>query len=635
MGVTFLWSKYARSEQLSPETLQTDAQATQIRICGYIFCLIVLSAAQLVSAQQQEQFTANSPIGRLVFGKPQTADGPLAKSISASTPPTSSCPSTTTAATSYSPLYNPNGMTQKQLIETLGPSPGLDLLSSETRNNQKVVTIVHVLRWADAGHTTVAFQTWYKYDPARRYGWAYVTHTGLDVKGSFIGGKQDFRLVYIHLDSKICDDGQPESVTATNTLVKNVTYTIKTQKQQPALESQLSTLATIISPLSNLHAPEAGYYSVFEFHSNFKNSTLTVSASFDTSGTKSQNAPAPQVSAQSYTPIAALGVAATIVSRVSSPSSGSLTAAQQQALDKVSHAIASATPSLSNLADQGAGIPTIPTFSTPNSGLTAAAQIVLSAASSTNTLSDAQQQALQAVAQALLEAASAFATPNTTAKDAQTPKTITDADSTYSTPLRASAQLLFASFQPQNSQKNKPATGTTPGQQPASSTSKPQSSGNTASTSAQPQTAANSIASQTYTNQPLQWFSLSAVVPLTSYKDLSYNSTGGNLQAQTVNRQNVYVTANFYYPKIELSQNTFRWLPNPMFGLPLKGQPLRNSLYGFSDGWRWIQPFWGIVLDVQQVGTSGTTSLHNRYVRKGVYGVGISLSDLASKIAGK
>jgi hypothetical protein len=149
------------------------------------------------------------------------------------------------------------------------------------------------------------------------------------------------------------------------------------------------------------------------------------------------------------------------------------------------------------------------------------------------------------------------------------------------------------------------------------------------------QTAANDLAAQTYTNQPSQWFGLGFAVPLKSYKDVQYQQSGSSLQPNTINRQNVYLTANVYLPAVETGNLAFRWLPHPFFGVPIKGEPLRNTMVGIGNGFRWLQPFWGVVFDLQKVPATSNVALHNRLVIKGVYGLNLSVDAVAKALLPK
>lgn len=148
-------------------------------------------------------------------------------------------------------------------------------------------------------------------------------------------------------------------------------------------------------------------------------------------------------------------------------------------------------------------------------------------------------------------------------------------------------------------------------------------------------TAANSLASQQYTNQPLQWIGLGFAVPLKSYRDLQYQQSGSTIQPTTINRQNVYLTVSAYVPPVEAKNLALRWLPHPFFGVPIKGQPLKQTMVGVGAGYKWLEPFWGIVFDEQSIKASGMNEIQTHWVRKGVYGINISVTAAAKSLISK
>jgi len=144
-------------------------------------------------------------------------------------------------------------------------------------------------------------------------------------------------------------------------------------------------------------------------------------------------------------------------------------------------------------------------------------------------------------------------------------------------------------------------------------------------------TAANALATQAFTNERPAYVGLGVAVPLNSYRDLTYDQSGSTLTPKTVTRQNVYVTANLYLPPSAPGLMAVRWIPHPFFGLPIKGQPLRNMAAGLAFGLKWAEPFAGIVFD-DQAQVSGTTT-QNRWVRKGIFGLNISVSALKTALS--
>ncbi len=350
------------------------------------------------------------------------------------------------------------------------------------------VTIFHILRWADATHQNVKFQSWYIYDPARNDAWTYLKkqRTAYET-GTYIAGRQSFRLIAVHLDSQFLGStSESFSGVAGGLKLKHpFGYKVNIAKTQTQLQQDASTVLSILgltkaaaAPADNLFeeklAPppppgEIGYFLIYDFHSAMSTSNVTVSVSLP--------------------------------------------------------------------ADN-------PSKNTPDPTLTS----------------------------------SFVANPNAVVPKAKATK------------------------------------------------------GAKASTGAQGGSGsqANSLGSQTYHNEKPALFGLSAVVPITSYKDLTYSA--GAVSPTTVNRQNIYITGNLYLPPVAIGSTSFRWLPHPFVGLPIKGQPLRNSLYGISAGWQYFEPFFGVVLDVQQI-KDAAGNPENHFVRKGVYGVSISISALSKALS--
>jgi hypothetical protein len=148
-------------------------------------------------------------------------------------------------------------------------------------------------------------------------------------------------------------------------------------------------------------------------------------------------------------------------------------------------------------------------------------------------------------------------------------------------------------------------------------------------------TKANDLDSKSYNNIPRQWIGLSFAVPLQSYEDLEVSESAGRLVPKAIKRENVYAAVNFYLPGVNRGQTHFRLLPHPFFAMPIKGQPLRHTMTGIAMGFRWIEPFWGVVFNKQPVkGTDGTVA-GDRWVRKGIWGINVSVSAVRDALAKK
>jgi hypothetical protein len=139
------------------------------------------------------------------------------------------------------------------------------------------------------------------------------------------------------------------------------------------------------------------------------------------------------------------------------------------------------------------------------------------------------------------------------------------------------------------------------------------------------------LGTQTYTNEGPSWVGLSFAVPITSYKEISYSQTNGTITSSQINQQSIYAVFDLFLPPVEPSWTTVRWVPHPIFGMPIKKQPLHNTTAGLAMGWRWLEPFGSVVFNVQERKSSAET-LNNHLVFKGAWGLNISVSDVAKSL---
>jgi hypothetical protein len=142
-------------------------------------------------------------------------------------------------------------------------------------------------------------------------------------------------------------------------------------------------------------------------------------------------------------------------------------------------------------------------------------------------------------------------------------------------------------------------------------------------------TASKQLSPDTYTNQKPTFVGLSFAVPVKSYKDITYNSSGGTLVPKSITQQNVYVNFDFYYPKAQPGLTTFRWIPHPFAGLPIKGKVLQHTMAGLAFGLPWFEPFGGIVFDREHGSVNGASQ---RTTFQAVFGFKVSVSAVAKAL---
>jgi len=142
-------------------------------------------------------------------------------------------------------------------------------------------------------------------------------------------------------------------------------------------------------------------------------------------------------------------------------------------------------------------------------------------------------------------------------------------------------------------------------------------------------TASNQLATQTYANEKPSYIGLSFAVPVTSYKDVTYQSSSGTLAPSSITQQNVYVTFDAYFPAAQPGLAAFRWVPHPFAGLPIKGKVLQHTMAGVAFGLPWFEPFAGIVFDRQNSSLNGESQ---KTTFKGIFGFKVSVSAVAKAI---
>jgi hypothetical protein len=150
-----------------------------------------------------------------------------------------------------------------------------------------------------------------------------------------------------------------------------------------------------------------------------------------------------------------------------------------------------------------------------------------------------------------------------------------------------------------------------------------------------PTSASNQLASKSYTNEKPSWIGLSAGVPITKYKDVTFDSTSGSLVPSSITKQDVYLFVDGYLPPVLPSLSSFRYVPHPFFGLPIKGKVLRHSMLGAGIGLRWFEPFGGVIFDTENNEVKGPTVHKTGLKIQPVFGLKISISALAKALKGK
>ncbi len=145
-------------------------------------------------------------------------------------------------------------------------------------------------------------------------------------------------------------------------------------------------------------------------------------------------------------------------------------------------------------------------------------------------------------------------------------------------------------------------------------------------------TTSNQLSSSSYQNQKPTWIGLSAGIPITTYKDVIYQSSSGTLVPTSITQQKAYIFLDGYVPPVLPSLVSFRYIPQPFVGLPLKGEVFRHTMLGAGIGLHWLEPFGGVIFDTQNNKTVIGTITKTNLTYQVVFGLKISISALAKAL---
>ena len=74
---------------------------------------------------------------------------------------------------------------------------------------------------------------------------------------------------------------------------------------------------------------------------------------------------------------------------------------------------------------------------------------------------------------------------------------------------------------------------------------------------------------------------------------------------------------------------SFRYIPHPFVGLPIKGKVLDHTMLGLAFGLPWFEPYAGLVFDLQNGTTKGSPQ---KLTLKGSFGFKVSVSAVAKAL---
>jgi hypothetical protein len=419
------------------------------------------------------------------------------------------------------PVPPKDGSTEPYKTGLLSPKDAEKLLETLVGvDKAKMTTIIHLLRWSDAEHTTVLFQKWYLYDPHPSKTSFYLQSEQQGFERTAIPGRKELQFVYIHLNHNL--ENPPNE-----------------REWEPYSQIDPNNPQPVIWPSSST--------------TNVNSIHVAASRRVATVVTLGQNGFAKnQEICLSWPKFKKTQTAGTICGRVSTIiDSTTLQLSTSNALPDLN---------VLNCTNTCKAIPRIPTLKNPIS------YTITVTKEKTQFVQD-----LQTVLQILgvtVPAAGAIEAE----KQPAVPPPGYYSVSTFQSRWSTSSIGIAASLNGNSKSPPAPAGSTTPG------------------------ATANQLASATYHNEKPAWIGLSAGIPITTYKDVVFQTSSGTLVPQSITQQKAYVFLDGYIPPVLPSLVSFRYIPHPFVGFPLKGEVFRHVMVGGGVGVHWLEPFGGVVL---------------------------------------
>ncbi len=101
--------------------------------------------------------------------------------------------------------------------------------------------------------------------------------------------------------------------------------------------------------------------------------------------------------------------------------------------------------------------------------------------------------------------------------------------------------------------------------------------------------------SRVFDNEGRSWWDVSIGIPIKRASQLEFDSTANTITAKKVDKLNILALLNLYYPKVDVKEGNFGWVPHFVGGIAIAKQPLKKYLLGAGWGPRYVQFYVGLL----------------------------------------
>lgn len=105
---------------------------------------------------------------------------------------------------------------------------------------------------------------------------------------------------------------------------------------------------------------------------------------------------------------------------------------------------------------------------------------------------------------------------------------------------------------------------------------------------------------ETFNNEGNHYWDVSVAVPLKKISDLKFDSTNGTVTPSKISTTNAFGLLDVYLPPVDLAGKSYNYIPHPIAGVALTGQPLHKVLVGGAIGLHYAEFYAGALFVKQQ-----------------------------------
>lgn len=138
-----------------------------------------------------------------------------------------------------------------------------------------------------------------------------------------------------------------------------------------------------------------------------------------------------------------------------------------------------------------------------------------------------------------------------------------------------------------------------------------------------------------FDNEGLYRWDVSFGLPVTSTKQVQFDSTNNTLTPKTIERQNLTALLNFYPVPVDIKGPNFARYPFLVGGVSLQSQPLHKAVAGIGWGPAFANVYAGALILTEPRPIPGSTVLRNTHHTKFTFGLNLPVKGVLGKLGVK